>query len=164
VKVEESLGSSDGVAPIGHTERMTGMDDLRLAEKAHQEALAEYELVTARYEAAVMARDESTRRLLLQELLVAGERYAATVNALVSSRRRVAPSFEELLRDPRTQLDRDGEILESILAYSRAVPASASAVPVAPQPYEVDLPVAFARIRGLVASVSATTSPPLLPC
>lgn len=140
------------------------MDDLRFAEKACHEARAEYELTSARYEAAVMARDVSARRLLQRELLEAGERYATSVNAMVAARRKEAPSFEDLLRDPTTQLDRNGEILQSILAYSNAVPASVSASPTVPQTYTMDMPTAFARIRGLVTSVGATTSPAPAPC
>ena len=42
---------------------------------------------------------------------------------LAAARRRVAPTFEQMLADPTLQFDKDGEVLASILAYQQRNPS-----------------------------------------
>jgi hypothetical protein len=137
------------------------MDELLVAEKLHREAAASYERASAKYEVAAMSGDESARQAAERVLLVSGDAYARTAAEMISARKRCAPTFEQLLRDPRTQMDPGSEILASILDYAAAKPASAG-LPV-PQVGGLYAPIlaagASVRFRQFATAVGATAIP-----
>lgn len=101
------------------------MDEAYTAEKLQREASAAYADASARYEFAVMSGDAEARRAALAALDEAGEQYARAGAAAVQTRRRAMPSFEQVLADPTCQPDLESQILQSILAFAAAKPASA---------------------------------------
>lgn len=129
---------------LGHTDDVR--DDELTAESRHRAATAEYAAASAEYECAAMSGDETAVAAADLRLAEADRVYGETLAAVVSqdqdrcaararpsgdpARRRALPSFEEMLRHPWAQPDRDGTVLGSIV-YSQAVPQSAG-LPLAP--------------------------------
>lgn len=101
------------------------MDDATIAAKRHDAAAVEYVAARSAYECAVMGGDADTRRAAQARMDAAASAYVETLTAVVAARKAAVPSFEALLADATTQVDAESLILESIVAYSAAKPASA---------------------------------------
>ena len=91
----------------------------------HDAAAAEYAAASAAYESALMSHDAVQKSATQERLRAAGDAYARTLKDLVAARRAAVPTFDELLRDSTMQADPGALVLESILAYALAEPASA---------------------------------------
>jgi len=101
------------------------MNDVDIAKKLYDEAAAAYVGASAAYEAAMMSTGAPRDSEVAAQYRRAGDESAWAMQALVRARKAQAPSFEALLTDPAVQVDPNGEILESILSYTEAPPASA---------------------------------------
>ena len=90
-----------------------------------------YDEALMAYEDALASRDGAKRSAAESALHEATRRLSAAQNALVAAKSAtgVRPTFDDLLRDPTQQLDPDGVVMASILAYRTAAPTTASASP-----------------------------------
>lgn len=104
---------------------VTEMDDASIAAKRHDAAAAEYVAARSAYESAVMSGDQATRRTFQERMDAAATAYVETLAEVVAARKAAVPSFEALLADGTMQVDPDSIILDSIVAHSRAKPATA---------------------------------------
>jgi len=140
-----------------------GTDD---AHQALRDAVAtasyEYDKALIEYEAALGSRDGAKRANAESSLRDALRRMSAAQTALAAARAPQPvqrPSFEALLNDPMQQLDADGEVMASVLAYRAAVPSASSASPTwldrAPGEYRAAV---YVHERLVAATVAATTS------
>lgn len=93
-----------------------------MSDDAERAARLEYDLALARLENAYQGGDDDERTAASEVHRAAGEKWARALAAKVAS-----TSFEQILADPTSQMDPNGEILASIIAYQNAKPASASA-------------------------------------
>src|SRR4051794_22309692 len=101
------------------------MSDLDRAEALHDEAASEYLAASSAYEAAVGSGDPERTKRAFEQLKAAEDSYSHTLRDLVSARQRGERTFEALLRDPTSQVDRFAVVLASIVAHAAALPASA---------------------------------------
>lgn len=101
------------------------MNDVDIAKKLYDEAAAAYAEASAAYEAAMMSTGAPRGSEVAAHYRRAGDESARALQDLVRARKAQVPSFEALLTDPAVQLDPNGEILDSILSYTEAAPASA---------------------------------------
>lgn len=81
------------------------------------------------YEGALATRDTADRKAAETRLHEAARKLSAAQTALVSARSTIAtpPTFADLLADPTQQLDPNGAVMASVLAYRNAAPGTASA-------------------------------------
>lgn len=137
------------------------MNEVEIAQKLYDEAAAAYSEASAAYEAALMSTGAPRTSEVAGRYRRAGDEAARALQALVRARKALAPGFEALLTDPAVQVDPHGEVLDSILSYSSAAPASAG-LPVGAQLY--DLPDRLARTapssRGQLAGATAGYASP----
>lgn len=101
------------------------MNDVDFAKKLYEEAAAAYAEASEAYEAAMMSAGAPRDSDVAVRYRDAGDESARALQDLVRARKAQAPSFEALLTDPAVQVDPSGEILDSILSYTEAPPASA---------------------------------------
>ena len=100
-------------------------DELRSAVKRTQEALNEFVEADSRVEGALLSSDEARRHAALARLEQASAEYSVALRDEVLARKHAAPSFEQLLQDPYTQIPGAELVLESILRHAAAPAASA---------------------------------------
>lgn len=100
-------------------------DELRSAVKRTQEALNDFVDADSRVESALLSRDEARREAALARLEEASAEYSLALREEVRARKHAAPSFEQLLQDPYTQIAGAEMVLESILQHAAAPAASA---------------------------------------
>lgn len=105
------------------------------AQPAFRDAVAnasyDYNDALMAYEDALASRDSAKRSHAEVVLHEAARRLSAAQSALVAARN-PAPatvSFADILNDPTQQLDTNGDVMRSVLAYRTAAPATASASP-----------------------------------
>jgi hypothetical protein len=138
------------------------MNEVEIAQKLYDEAAAAYAESSAAYEAALMSTGVPRGSEVAERYRRAGDEAAGALQALVRARKALAPGFEALLTDPAVQVDPQGEVLDSILSYSSAAPASAGLPVAGAQLY--DLPDRTARTarssRGQLAGATAGYASP----
>jgi hypothetical protein len=85
--------------------------------EAMDAAATAYAEAESRMEGGLLSGDPERRRAVCDDLDRAATVLAHTRRDWLDALRREAPSFEDLLADPTTQLDAEGVVLRSILAY-----------------------------------------------
>ncbi len=122
----------------------------------------DYDEALMAYEDVLASRDTVKRTAAETRLHEAARKLSAAQTALVSARSATSTrptTFAELLADPTQQLDPDGVVMASVLAYRTAAPATASASPTWMDyaPHEVRA-ATYVHERVAASTVVATAS------
>jgi hypothetical protein len=99
---------------------MSAQQTLKAAHTAYEDALAAHWEAEGRFELAVLRGNPDERERAREALHSATTQLAQTRSAVVAAQTTAAPSFEDLLRNPYLQFDRDGVVLSSIRQYQQA--------------------------------------------
>lgn len=134
------------------------MNDVEIAQKFYDEAAAAYVEASAAYEAAMMSTGAPRGSEVACRYRQAGDDSARALQALVRARKAQAPSFEALLTDPAMQIDPHSEILDSIMSYTSAAPASAGMPVAGATIYELSARPARANASACRAAGTGTAS------
>ena len=149
------MGRNDSPLVGGSSEASpTLRDAVANASYDYDEALMAYEDVLA-------ARDPAKRTAAENRLHEAARKLSGAQSALASvpSTHATRPTFADLLADPTQQLDPNGIVMASVLAYRTAAPAMASASPTWMDyaPHEVRA-ATYVHERVAASTVVATAS------
>lgn len=97
---------------------------VKAAVRAYEDALAAHWEAEGMYELAILRGDPDERDRAREALHVATTKLATARSAVVAARAASAPSFEDLLRNPYLQFDREGVVLSSIRRYHQVATAA----------------------------------------